>query len=117
MVTLGHSGQQTSVKCAEAVWNDKAVGVVHLKSPAFLFFTTDTYGFGPWSERGCIRCYCSSHTNNCTEAAGWLEASVVSRFSLTNTGAVSPRWTGIDVDANTTIVVADIPRLTVVDPR
>ena len=29
--TLGHSGQRTSVKCAEY----KAGGVVHLKSPAF----------------------------------------------------------------------------------
>ena len=28
------SGQRTSVKCAEAAWNYKAGGVVHLKSPA-----------------------------------------------------------------------------------
>ena len=33
---LGHSGQRTSVKCAEAVWNYKAGGIVHLKSPAVL---------------------------------------------------------------------------------
>ena len=31
---LGHSGQRTSVKCAEAAWNYKSGGVVHLKSPA-----------------------------------------------------------------------------------
>ena len=35
---LGHSGRQISVKCAEAVWNYKAGGIVHLKSPAVLFF-------------------------------------------------------------------------------
>ena len=33
--TLSHSGQRTSVKCAEAAWNYKSRGVVHLKSPAF----------------------------------------------------------------------------------
>ena len=33
---LGHSGQRTSVKCAEAAWNYKAGGIVHLKSPAFV---------------------------------------------------------------------------------
>ena len=32
--TLGHSGQRTSVKCAEAMWNYKAGGKVHLKPPA-----------------------------------------------------------------------------------
>ena len=31
---LGHSGQRKSVKCAEAAWNYKAGGIVHLKSPA-----------------------------------------------------------------------------------
>ena len=31
---LGHSGQRTSVKCAEAAWNYKSGGVVHLKSSA-----------------------------------------------------------------------------------
>ena len=36
--TLGHSGQQTSVKCTEAMWNNKAGGVVHYKSPAFFSF-------------------------------------------------------------------------------
>ena len=36
--TLGHSGQRTYVKCAEAAWNNKGGGVVHLKSPAFFFF-------------------------------------------------------------------------------
>ena len=34
---LGHSGQRTSVKCAEAAWNNKAGGAVHLKSLAFFF--------------------------------------------------------------------------------
>ena len=34
---LGHSGQRTSVKCAEATWNYKSGGVVHLKSPAVFF--------------------------------------------------------------------------------
>ena len=28
---LGHSGQRTSVKCAEAAWNYKAGGIVHLR--------------------------------------------------------------------------------------
>ena len=37
MVTMGYSGQQTSLKCAEAAWNYKAGGVVPLKSPAFFF--------------------------------------------------------------------------------
>ena len=32
-LSLGHSGQRTSVKCAEATCNYKG-GVVHLKSPA-----------------------------------------------------------------------------------
>ena len=36
--TLGHSGQRTFVKCAEALWNNKAGGVVRLKSPAFLIY-------------------------------------------------------------------------------
>ena len=38
MVCLGpYSGQRTSVKYAEASWNYKCGGVVHLKSPAFVF--------------------------------------------------------------------------------
>ena len=36
--SLGHCGQRTSVKCAEAAWNYKAGGIVHLKSPAFFCF-------------------------------------------------------------------------------
>ena len=32
---LGHIGQRTTVKCAEAMWNYKSVGIVHLKSSAF----------------------------------------------------------------------------------
>ena len=35
--TLGHSGQRTSVKCTEATWNNKAGGVVYLKSPSLFF--------------------------------------------------------------------------------
>ena len=35
---LGYSGQRTSVKYAEAAWNYKAGGIVHLISPAFFFF-------------------------------------------------------------------------------
>ena len=35
---LGQGGQRTSVKCAEAAWNYKAGGIVHLKSPAFFVF-------------------------------------------------------------------------------
>ena len=38
MVVLGHSGQRTSVKLAEAAWNYKVKSVVHLKLPAFFFF-------------------------------------------------------------------------------
>ena len=38
----GCSGQRTSVKCVEAARNYKAVGVVHLKSPAFYFFKKQT---------------------------------------------------------------------------
>ena len=34
---LGHSGQRTSVKCAEATWNYKAGGIMHWKSPAVFF--------------------------------------------------------------------------------
>ena len=40
MIYFGHSGQRTSVKCAEAVWNNKARGVVHLQSPAFFSLYT-----------------------------------------------------------------------------
>ena len=36
-LSLGHSCQRTSVKCAEAGWNYKAGGVVHLKSPVVFF--------------------------------------------------------------------------------
>ena len=36
LFVLGHSGQRTSVKCAEASWNYKGY-TVHLKSPAVLF--------------------------------------------------------------------------------
>ena len=35
---LGQSGQRTSVKCAEAVWNYKSGGIGHLKSPAAFLF-------------------------------------------------------------------------------
>ena len=35
--SLDHSGQRTSVECAEAAWNNKAGGVVHLESPAVFF--------------------------------------------------------------------------------
>ena len=35
-LSLGHSGQQTPVKCAEAMWNYEVRGVVNFKSPAFL---------------------------------------------------------------------------------
>ena len=36
-LALGHSGQGTSLKCAEAAWNYETGGVVHLKSSAFFF--------------------------------------------------------------------------------
>ena len=35
--TLGHSGQRTILKSAEAAWNYKAGRVMHLKSPAVFF--------------------------------------------------------------------------------
>ena len=44
---LGHSGQRTSVKCAEAEWNYKAGGIVHLKSPA-------VFASGPTGTDACI---------------------------------------------------------------
>ena len=34
-LSLDHNGQQTSVKWAEAMWNNKAEGIVHLKSSVF----------------------------------------------------------------------------------
>ena len=42
-LVLGHSGQRTSVKCAEATWNYKTGGIVHLKSPAFFFCKVCTH--------------------------------------------------------------------------
>ena len=32
LVFLGHSGQQTSVMCADAIWITKSEGIVHYKS-------------------------------------------------------------------------------------
>ena len=40
---LGHSGQRTPVKCAEAAWYYKVRGMVHLKSPAFGFVFVFSY--------------------------------------------------------------------------
>ena len=47
---LGHSGQRTSVKCAEAAWNNKVGGKVHLKSPAFFFPNTPETRIFPSAE-------------------------------------------------------------------
>ena len=58
-LSQGHSGQRTSVKCAEATWNYKAGGIVHLKSPAIFFvrFVHTPVMLQP------MTCSCS-HTNN-----------------------------------------------------
>nr|XP_054769842.1 laminin subunit beta-1-like [Lytechinus pictus] len=76
-----------------------------------------TYGFGPYSERGCIECLCSSHTTNCTSATDWFLNRVESQYSLLNfEGAVSDRWTGITGDGDEVAIVSE-PILEITDPR
>ncbi|XP_071494248.1 laminin subunit alpha-1-like [Diadema antillarum] len=76
-----------------------------------------SYGFGPYSERGCIECLCSSHTTNCSSADNWYVSLVESHYSLLNLeGAVSERWTGI-TETGAVVELASEPILEISDPR
>ncbi|XP_038046618.1 laminin subunit gamma-1-like isoform X2 [Patiria miniata] len=74
------------------------------------------YGFGPWSERGCARCYCSSHSTQCSTALSWFRGQVVSSWSLLNFGAVDPRWTGV-TGTGDSVAISEVPILDVSNPR
>ncbi|XP_033103389.1 laminin subunit gamma-1-like [Anneissia japonica] len=75
-----------------------------------------TYGFGPWSETGCIPCFCSERGTDCSTTEGWVKYTQVSYWSLLNSEAVESRWTGIDGDGDE-IAIVDLPVLDVLDPR
>ncbi|XP_022106047.1 laminin subunit beta-1-like isoform X2 [Acanthaster planci] len=74
------------------------------------------YGFGPWSERGCAGCYCSSHSAQCTTASSWFRAQIASSWSLLNSGAVDPRWTGV-TGSGAIVELNEVPILDISNPR
>ncbi|XP_071948020.1 laminin subunit alpha-2-like isoform X2 [Antedon mediterranea] len=75
-----------------------------------------TYGYGPWSETGCIQCFCSGRTLDCSTTEGWVKYTQLSYWSFLNQEAVEPRWTAIDGDS-VEVPVVDLPILDAVDPR
>ena len=67
---LGHSGQQTSVKCVEATWNYKSGGVVHLKPPAYFFLLSlfncnFCFDLGVFGESSCEEDHIKWTRHNC----------------------------------------------------
>lgn len=66
------------------------------------------YGLGTWHPDGCITCYCTGHTTNCTTAEGWYNASVTSSWSLFDKSAVDARWGGQDGQGSNVTVVEDV---------
>lgn len=61
------------------------------------------YGLGSRSSDGCIQCFCSGHSSNCSTATRWRAAVVYTGFMLPSSDGsdVIPYennepWTGID---------------------
>ncbi|XP_071801736.1 laminin subunit alpha-2-like isoform X1 [Asterias amurensis] len=74
------------------------------------------YGFGPWSERGCTQCYCSSHSTQCTSALSWFRGQVVSSWSLLDFDAIAPRWTGVN-GTDYSVDINEVPIFDLSNPR
>ena len=82
-----------------------------------MYFHSGTYGFGTYSERGCLDCLCSSHTPNCTAAIDWYQDRIESHYSLLDPeDAVSERWIGIAGDGTEVEIVTETI-LEISDPR
>ncbi|KAK6194778.1 hypothetical protein SNE40_000338 [Patella caerulea] len=65
---------------------------------------TGYFGVGSWSDEGCIKCFCSEHTTNCTTGEGWYRSEIASSWGVTNSAAVDDRWLGIDSEGNNVMV-------------
>ncbi len=50
------------------------------------------FGLGDWVEDGCMECFCSEHSQNCSSATGWYSTetvndwNVLDKFSATQSG-------------------------------
>ena len=49
----------------------------------YLLLFAEYFGLGSWGEEGCIACFCSGHTKNCTSAEGWYSTEYVNSWDLT----------------------------------
>src|SRR6218665_132244 len=77
----------------------------------FFLITSGYYGLGPWGNEGCIPCYCSGRSTNCTSAPDWHAATASSTWGLlSNSTATQDKWVGVDENWRT----FDLPNPTLI---
>ena len=71
------------------------------RTPLSVFMFEGYFGLGPWGNDGCIKCFCSGHSNVCTSAFGWYSVVVNTSLDLKD-GAViwTNAWSGADQSGN-----------------
>ena len=47
------------------------------------------YGLGPYTFDGCLKCFCSGHSSDCTSAPKWLVAGVAGVVGVTGVASVA----------------------------
>ncbi|CAH1787412.1 unnamed protein product [Owenia fusiformis] len=50
------------------------------------------FGLGQWSPDGCMPCFCSGHSDNCSSAPDYILASVKNHWSYNDGSAIEDRW-------------------------
>ncbi len=72
------------------------------------------FGLGDWVEDGCMQCFCSEHSQNCTSATGWYSTETVNDWNALDFSATQERWKGESDTAEEIIV--DYPFTADFDP-
>ena len=55
------------------------------------------FGLESWIEDGCLKCFCSEHSTNCSSAQGWFASTIFNNWSLLGSNtAIQERFNGVD---------------------
>ncbi|XP_019643138.1 PREDICTED: laminin subunit beta-1-like [Branchiostoma belcheri] len=66
------------------------------------------YGLGNWSSDGCLSCFCSNHSSNCSSSLGWHHGSIVNSWSLLDSSGINEsRWQAMDGEGNSVDIEED----------
>ncbi|XP_078603553.1 laminin subunit alpha-3-like isoform X2 [Branchiostoma floridae x Branchiostoma japonicum] len=66
------------------------------------------YGLGNWTSDGCLSCFCSNHSSNCSNSTGWYQSSITNSWSLLDgSGINESRWQAVDGEGGTVPVRED----------